>query len=79
MAGKRTQDSSAQIPDGEARDVLNGDPNKNVRELQLLAHFYHKHGYSKEAEEIRQPIVDMHRQHLGREKVKQLKVEEDGR
>jgi len=58
MAGKRKQDNTAQDDCG----ALSVNPDKNVRELQLLANFYHKHGYTKEAEEIRQAIVRMREQ-----------------
>jgi hypothetical protein len=64
MVGERTKDNSAQIA-AKAKETLRTYSDRSMRELQLLAEFYHKHGYLKEAAEIRQAIANL-RQHSNR-------------
>jgi len=74
MVGERTKDDSAQIA-AKAKETLRTYSDQSARELQLLADFYHKHGYAKEAAEIRQAMANL-RQHPSR--AKDTKLEEKG-
>jgi len=58
MAGERIQENSAQMAP-KAKESWQAYSDQSVRELELLADFYHKHGYAKEAAEIRQAIANL--------------------
>jgi hypothetical protein len=70
MAGERIRHNSAQTT-SKAKDSWRIYSEQSVRELELLAGFYHKHGYAKEAAEIRQAIANL-RQHSDRAKSTKL-------
>jgi hypothetical protein len=58
MVSERTKHNAAQIA-AEANEKRRATMDQSVRELELLAFFYNKHGYTKEASEIRQAIANL--------------------
>jgi len=72
MPGERIQHNSAQTT-AKTKDTWRLYSEQSVRELELLADFYHKHGYANEAAEIRQAIANL-RKHSDR--AKSTKLEE---
>ena len=58
MADENERKESTQSAD----DSLNSALNKSSRELQLLANFYHRHGYYKQAQDIYKTIVNIREQ-----------------
>ena len=61
------QKESSQDPKGQETTTLSSNSfDDNVRELESLANFYHRHGFPKEAQEIRQAIVNLRLQALQR-------------
>lgn len=58
MVIERIQHNAAQIA-AEAKEKRRVHMDQSVRELELLAIFYNKHGYIKEASEIRQAIANL--------------------
>ncbi len=50
-----------------ADNTLNSALNKSSRELQLLANFYHRHGYFKQAQDIYKTIVSIREQRNGQD------------
>jgi hypothetical protein len=58
MVSERIQRNAAQIT-AEAKEKRRAYMDQSVRELELLAHFYNKHGYTKEASEIRLAIANL--------------------
>jgi hypothetical protein len=78
-AGSQVQKESSQDPKGQKTSTLSGNSlEENVRELESLANFYHRHGFPKEAREIRQAILSMRLQALQRSSNKSVhKIEEE--
>jgi len=58
MADENEQKDSTQSADNSLNSALN----KSSRELQLLANFYHRHGYFKQAQDIYKTIVNIREQ-----------------
>jgi hypothetical protein len=50
-----------------ADNTLNSALNKSSRELQLLANFYHRHGYFKQTQDIYKTIVSIREQRNGQD------------
>ena len=58
MVSERIRQNAAQIA-AEAKEKRRAYVDQSMRELESLADFYNKHGYTKEASEIRQAIANL--------------------